>query len=100
MYGLPIDTMTNLLNDTARQLIDGTVSAEPCHVSGVIEGLPLRLHGPVDASLASMNMALHLYGEIQALQLLWPDKDSRFPGDAFFELDRYQPLLPTYLETR
>jgi len=42
-----------------------------------------------------MSMVNRLYGEVRALQLVWPDKHGRFPWHSDFE-KRYvekQPLL-------
>lgn len=63
----------------------------------VLEGLPVAIVEVSDplGDLAPMTMCNNLYGEVEGVQIVWPDANSRFPWHEDFD-ERFraqQPLL-------
>lgn len=82
-----------LLNDLARPVKDTGRRYEPGErVPEIIKGYDVLVHGPIDPRQAQMNQALNLYGGIDALQVLWPDKNGIFPGQSGFSLGELEEL--------
>ncbi|HVK22201.1 MAG TPA: DUF4262 domain-containing protein [Actinokineospora sp.] len=100
MFGLRPPTMTRCLNHVGNLVADGRTLAAGDDVGAVFgDGLPSRLT-PVDAAWHKIlfGTSVGFYGSTLAvpfLQLLWPDPNSRFPGEPGFapEFTGWQPML-------
>lgn len=87
MRGLPFKTMQGLLNDLAQPVKEHGRRYQPGErVPEIIRDYDVLLHGPIDPRDGELFQAIYLYGQIDALQVLWPDRDGRFPGEAGFDL--------------
>lgn len=85
MVGLDPRTAQSLLNTmgaTVKNL--GRAYSPGDRVAEVIAGFDVLLRGPIDPVKAQLIQALNMYGEIDALQVLWPDAEGRFPGEPDF----------------
>jgi len=98
IYGLPVEHMTVILNAIADRIATGDMIAAGDQIDGICPcSLAVR---PVDASWRMTHMFAvsdRYYGYIRppCLQVVWPDRRDRYPGDAGFQL-RYegrQPML-------
>jgi hypothetical protein len=86
-----------VLNDLAqRDLSPGDV------LSDVLENIDVRLM-EADPVASEMNMALRVASlwmsgnpdeEMRALQVVWPDRENRFPDEGWGIEDSEQPLYP------
>lgn len=84
LLGLPGDAAKVILEGVASRVLSGKLTIEADeNVAGIFKGLPARFRRlPVDQALHQrLRVATALYGTYSAWQLLWPDKDGRFPGD-------------------
>lgn len=92
---LPIGMQGVILNDLAayddEHLLRPGTDLAP---NTILRGMPVRIVA-ADPVAAEMNQALHLFGDdITALQMLWPDKHGRLPGDPGFEIP--EGVQPTF----
>jgi hypothetical protein len=98
MFGLPVEHMTVILNSIGDRIADG----EPVEAGDYIDGIcPCSLSvRPVHASwrmTSLFTVSDRYYGYVRPpfLQVVWPDRKGRFPGDLGFQ-PRYegrQPML-------
>ena len=86
-FGLPTDVMGAMLNNAVAELRDRRLTPKPgLQLKEVAEGLPMRLeanpHIPRNY-FGYANWFAGYSGKPQPdwLQLLWPDKQGRFPGE-------------------
>jgi hypothetical protein len=88
--GLPHETAATLLNDAARHSL--TAEVKPGDVLNDIASVPFKV---APAPRAEVNMARHLYGPdtVLALQLVWPDNEGFYPGDAGWSLGDMQEIF-------
>jgi hypothetical protein len=98
MAGLPVEHMTIILNSIAERVADG----ENIDVADEVDGIcPCSLTiRPVHASWRRTNMLAisdRYYGYVRPgyLQVVWPDRRGRYPGDRGFQgkYDGRQPML-------
>jgi hypothetical protein len=95
--GLSGDTAAGLLNDVVKRILDAPPGpADGENIEG-IANFPLRLHtieDPVVLEHIPRVARVIAGGEVRLRQLLWPDTQGRFPGEAGFDekLLRYQQL--------
>jgi hypothetical protein len=98
MAGLPVEHMTIILNAIADRIADGEIVDVADEIEGICPcALTIR---PVHASWRRTNMfaiADRYYGYVRPtyLQVVWPDRRGRYPGDRGFQ-PRYegrQPML-------
>lgn len=98
MAGLPVEHMTIILNAVAERVADG----ENIDVADQVDGIcPCSLTvRPVHASWRGTNMLAisdRYYGYVRPgyLQVAWPDRRGRYPGDRGFQgrYDGRQPML-------
>jgi Domain of unknown function (DUF4262) len=98
IYGLPVEHMTVILNSIADRIASGHTIAAGDEIDGICPcSLAVR---PVHASWRMTSMFAvsdRYYGYIRppCLQVVWPDRRDRYPGDSGFQL-RYegrQPML-------
>src|ERR1700761_410105 len=88
MFGLPVEHMTIILNAIGERVAQGAV----IEAGDVIDGIcpcPLSLR-PVRAgwhstSLFAVSDRYHGYVRPPVLQVAWPDRRGRFPGDPGFQ---------------
>ena len=81
VFGLDYDSSTRLINETVRLIREG-VSLDYQGIDHGIEGMTVKLHEvPYDIAVRYMCETATYYGEkrFRVLQLLWPDKQGRFP---------------------
>ena len=93
MFGLPIQIMHGLLNDLARQDLP-----EPGSFISEVANLPLRLDAVVpEKAKEYLTIAnRHAQRVVEAVQVVWPDREGLFPGDDGVDqemMDKAQPLL-------
>lgn len=92
MFGLPMNVMHVLLNDLAASDLPA-----PGSLVHEVANMPLRLDvvDPARSSEFLTVAAAHARGTVDAVQVVWPDREGRFPGDPGFdvELGKAQPLL-------
>lgn len=84
--GMPPQQGQAILNAVATRLRAGetiTPGEPPLHLVGY--PVTFRLRGPVDSAAAEANTARRLYGDIILWQILWPDREGRFPGDPGYD---------------
>jgi hypothetical protein len=99
VFGLPLESMHGVLNQCGDMIRGGTRFCVGESVSGVLDGYDVRFRAVSSkASYAAyFGYGCHHYGDqlFPVLQLLWPDKQHRFPGDdgAADFLVKQQPLL-------
>lgn len=97
-FGLSLEVMASLLNDACSQIKTGVAFTTDTLYDGFLEGYPVQFL-PVDAAYYPYYPAVGCYfyehASFPVLQLLWPDKQSRFPWEPDFNPDwrRKQPLL-------
>jgi hypothetical protein len=100
MFGLPMEIAHRFLNDMGRRFTNSGVPALDTDLDDVAEGFPARLV-PAPRSEADQYMyaVLHRFPDYTALQLVWPDKNRRWPWDSGFEpsLVKQQPVLRNHL---
>lgn len=92
IFGLPVQTLHGILWDVFRALKAGKVPEDGLHWSGLIKGYDcvLRRVHPTQVIREHFNSALwfrgdpadHGGGPLTAFQIVWPDRDGRFPWDA------------------
>lgn len=85
MSGLPLDSLHEILNDMAAQVVRGTRFAADVPTDDVIEGYAVVLRPIAPAALwYYLGAGLRFYGEVTfpALHVFWPDRAGRFPWDA------------------
>jgi hypothetical protein len=98
MFGLPVEHMTIILNAIGERIARGAV----IEAGDVIDGIcpcslslrPVRDSGR-STSLFAVSDRFHGYVRPPVLQVTWPDRRGRFPGDPGFQ-SRYegrQPML-------
>jgi Domain of unknown function (DUF4262) len=98
VFGLPIEHMTLILNSVADRIASGGVMEAGDYVDSVCP-CPLAIR-PVHASWRTTSMFAvsdRYFGYVRPpyLQVVWPDRKDRFPGDPGFQ-PRYegrQPML-------
>jgi hypothetical protein len=86
---LVLNAAVNYLNSEGR-LVPGS------YCDQVLEGYRVgvvKVVDPLDES-HMMSMAHRFYGEVEAVQIVWPDRNDRFPWHADFEAEyrEHQPL--------
>lgn len=92
--GMPADQMTGIVHAVAERIAEGT----PLSVTSAIDGIcsrPLTVR-PVHASwreTSVFSVSDHYYGYVRPryLQVVWPDRRGRFPGQLGFA--GRQPML-------
>jgi Domain of unknown function (DUF4262) len=98
MFGLPVEHLTVILNAAGERIADGEAVAAADRLDGICPcSLELR---PVHASWRTTSMfaisdRYHGYVRPAILQVVWPDRKGRYPGDPGFQA-RYegrQPML-------
>lgn len=93
--GLPMGAAQPVLNDLARRAVDGIARLEhgARFTDLLANEVPMRLIGTdYEAAKAETGVARNVqiiqtgdpHAEIEVLQLLWPDKEGRWPGDEGF----------------
>jgi hypothetical protein len=98
MAGLPVEHMRIILNTIAERVIDGISIDVADEVDGICPcSLTIR---PVHASWRQTNMFTisdRYYGYVRPgyVQVVWPDRKGRYPGDRGFQTryDGRQPML-------
>jgi hypothetical protein len=98
MYGLPLEHMTVILNSVADRIANGAVIEAGDQLDGICPcSLAVR---PVHASWRTTSMLAvsdRYYGYIRPpyLQVVWPDRKDRYPGDPGFQFkyEGRQPML-------
>jgi hypothetical protein len=98
LFGLPVEHMTVILNSAGDRIADG----EAIEAGGRLDGIcpcPLELR-PVHASwratcMFAVSDRYHGYIRPAFLQVVWPDRKGRYPGDPGFQAryDGRQPML-------
>lgn len=73
-----------ILNALATKMRAGETFA-PGDTVDIEYSVPFRLRGPVDTAEAEANTARRLYGEIDLWQVLWPDREGRFPDEEGYD---------------
>jgi hypothetical protein len=91
IFGLPSDTAKPILWDVFDGLKSGRVPEDGLRWSDLIQGYDCvirRVH-PTQVTREYFNSALWLWGDpaergepLSAYQIVWPDRDGRFPWDA------------------
>ena len=98
MFGLPVEHMTIILNSVGERIASGAVIEAGDEIDGICPcSLAVR---PVRTSWRSTTLFAvsdRYYGYVRpaCLQVVWPDRRGRFPGDPGFQA-RYegrQPML-------
>ena len=97
--GLPVENGAAIINAMGARIADGA-DLDPDDVLDDVCPAPLALR-PVDMSWRATDGLLTIsnafYGMVRPpyLQVVWPDRDGRFPWDQGFQpaFDRMQPLL-------
>jgi hypothetical protein len=98
MAGLPVEHMRIILNTVAERVVTGTSIDVADEVDGICPcTLTIR---PVHASWRQTNMFAisdRYYGYVRPgyMQVVWPDRKGRYPGDRGFQAryDGRQPML-------
>lgn len=86
MVGLPFTTMQTLLNDLARPVKEAARRYAPGErVPEILRDYDVVIRGPIDPRAGEMFQAINLYGEIDAVQVLWPDKEGRYPDEVGYD---------------
>jgi Domain of unknown function (DUF4262) len=100
LFGLDLDTMHQLINDAGEQIRSGRRYEDGQQYIDLLDDFPcvFRLVRPeeYDGHL-TYSQWFYRGSEFPALQMVWPDMNSRFPWDADFD-ERYrqdQPALYT-----
>ena len=96
MFGLPVEDMTAILNSVASQIINGEAVGPGDEIEGICP-CPLAIR-PVHASwrettLFAVSDRYHGYVRPPFLQVVWPDRKDRYPGDPGFQ-GRYEGRQP------
>lgn len=100
ILGQPNKLMHAALNDIGDRIKQGARFASGDSLEEVIEGYPVRLREVESRESFKVHVgyALWFYAgqPFRLLQVVWPDKDGRFPGEpgAWEILKERQPLLP------
>jgi hypothetical protein len=90
---LSMETLGYIVNRVAE--IDDERGVQAGDVlEGVLEGYSVRIVEVKDLTLASMYDVVNHFGDVPALQIVWPDMEGRFPGEVGCELRQ-----PVYDET-
>lgn len=93
IYGnLPPTTMGYIINQVAA-LDDGSLCAGR-ELDEVIQQYRVRLVDVHDLEEAEMFGVTDHFSDATALQILWPDPEGNFPGDADYDADKY--VQPTF----
>jgi len=97
--GLPEETSGSVLSSVQAMLADGGRYRDGDASDEILEGFNVRFRAiSQDVLISKLVQASVFYGErsFDALQLLWPDRDGKFPGeeDAPAWLSDRQALLP------
>jgi hypothetical protein len=98
MFGLPVDYLTVILNGVADRVASGMALQPGDEIRGICP-CPLAVR-PVQASWRETSLFAvsdRYYGRLRppCLQVAWPDRKGRYPGDPGFQ-PRYegrQPML-------
>jgi Domain of unknown function (DUF4262) len=97
VFGLPLETMHDILNEIGTQVGAERRFAPGEMASGIIEGFDVAFRAVAPgARSAYMGLGIDYYGrDFPALHCLWPDRDGRFPWDlgASADFRRLQPML-------
>jgi len=97
MYGLPVEHMTVILNSIADRIANGAVIEAGDQLDGICPcSLVVR---PVHSSWRMTSLFAvsdRYYGYVRPpyLQVVWPDRKDRYPGDPGFQF-RYEGRQPT-----
>lgn len=84
MIGLPPPQAQSLLNDMGGAIKVGRRYTPGERVPQIISHYDVLIRGPINPVRARMIQAINLYGDIDALQVLWPDTGGVFPGETGF----------------
>jgi Domain of unknown function (DUF4262) len=98
IFGLPVEHMTTILNSIGERIANGAVIEAGDRIEGICP-CPLAAR-PVRASWRATSLFAvsdRYYGYVRpdCLQVVWPDRKDRYPGDLGFQ-PRYegrQPML-------
>lgn len=96
MLGLPHELMHGVLGVVYNQVKAGTRFNPDMFYSFVLSGYKcafVEVVNVVEDTDYPLSMAVHLEGDIKAVQLVWPDQDGRFPWDKAWDPKMKQPLL-------
>ncbi|MGN7823105.1 DUF4262 domain-containing protein [Chitinophaga sp. 22536] len=97
-FGLSLTLMKDLLNDACGEIKTGSAFTPNTFYNGLLEDYPVHFL-PVDPAYYPHYLGtagyFYQHQEFPAIQLVWPDKQSRFPWEPDFNPDwrRKQPLL-------
>lgn len=96
-FGIPMGIAQPILNELAQRMLNGVMLTAGDVLDNVIRDHPVTFIEVTD-STTHLTMANRLFGWVDgpvwALQLVWPDLDSRFPWDTGYAIDPHvQPLL-------
>lgn len=100
VFGLPQQVAHRFLNDMGRRFTNSGVPALDTDLDDVAEGYPARLvPAPRGEADKYMFATQRRYPDYTALQLVWTDKNRRWPWDFGFEqsLVKQQPVLRNHL---
>jgi hypothetical protein len=98
VFGLPISTAHQLLNELGHRIKTGEVISSDCPYTDIVQGYPV-LFKPIKAEFLEdyFGIAMRFYGQAQftALQMCWTDKATRYPWEEGFDpqMKLAQPLL-------
>lgn len=87
-----------ILNETCRMIDAGELTLNPTGVTEVpanelLAGFPCRIQ-PADPRAGEMFAAINMAPELDAYQVVWPDLQGVFPGEAGWDQRFQQPLYP------
>ena len=97
--GLPMDAAQSVLNVFARKLVNGTFPLDEDAIQSgakfddVLEGYKAKLRWVAPAHVRELRVAkvIAQTEDFKALQIVWPDREGRFYGEAGFE-DKYEAM--------
>ncbi|WP_024794114.1 DUF4262 domain-containing protein [Tomitella biformata] len=92
IYGLDVGLAGNIVNSAATQMIERGEFAAGQEVGRLIKRfdmVAIEVLLPID-----LRVAAQIYGQVRAIQLVWPDKEGRFPWQAGYGFPaNVQPLM-------
>lgn len=96
LFGLDLDTMHTLINDVGEAVRKGRRFAAGDSCDELLDGYTCTFRSVSPAHLRdNMTYTQWFYGhdEFPAVQLVWPDRNGKFPWDDGFD-DRYRAAQP------
>jgi Domain of unknown function (DUF4262) len=98
VLGLGLDSMGAMINRLGDKLRAGERPRPGEDIDEILEGFPVRLRRVATRQdeRAHVGYALWFNGgaDFPLWQVLWPDREGRFPGEPGCTVERWQPLLP------